>query len=791
MMRRKWSEKGRNKTSAWRKMGTWFHGIEAKCILLILSGSLLMFLLFSAASAPQRYSLTVGSISHQTITATKDVVDQITTEERRKVAANAVEATYHLQEGATEQVLSDLAALFDELRTVQQYGLSLRGEDETDKDFRTHTFDEAEIEYAQSLVTRMTLQAYQASTLMRTPSQAFEDMVSYVTVAVTNALNTTIREGQVNQSIQSIQQIVSFKADISLNQNIVPYVLRACVQPNMVIEQETTELARQKAMDEVEPTVYLQGQNIIREGERVSLNQLEMLRELGLLENNEYDLSIYGGAALLVAASMLVLVLLLVMLAPEMLHDIRRLAVIILVFVVTEGLAIGVVKLFHVYLAPTTLGAMLLTGLLGPQVGIASTFSLSLLISGLVAGSNTTYSNEMIHLLIAGIVGGILSVKFLKGKPQRVRTILCGLLVAASNLLIMVTIGLMTSSNLDTLIGNAGWTMGAGVLSGVVAVGLQPVFETAFNLATPSKLLELANPNQPLLRRLLLEAPGTYHHSIVVANLSEAAAEKIGANPLLARTGAYFHDVGKLKRPLYFKENQMGENPHDRTDPYVSAAIVTTHTRDGLQMAQKYRLPPEIQRIIVEHHGDTPVMFFYHKALQQADGKPVDISDFRYDGTRPATKESAIVMLADTIEAAVRSMPDPTPQAIERFIERLVRGKLEDGQLSNSPLTLRDIDGICEAFCTVLNGVFHERIEYPNMPVPKRDAVFAKDDNDTDGEEKPVESQQEKQITPPAQAAKQKANEGAETSPPPAAPAAVQDAAPEAAADDVSKEEDA
>lgn len=788
MMRRKWSEKGRNKISAWRKIGIWFHGIEAKCILVILTGSLLMFLLFSAASAPQRYSLTVGSISHQTITATKDVVDQITTEERRKVAANAVEATYHLQEGATEQVLSDLSALFDELRTVQQYGLSLRGEEETDKDFRTHTFDETEIEYAQSLVTRMTLQAYQASTLMRTTSQAFEDMVSYVTVAVTNALNTTIREGQVNQSIQSIQQIVSFKADISLNQNIVPYVLRACVQPNMVIEQETTELARQKAMAEVEPTVYLQGQNIIREGERVSLNQLEMLRELGLLENNEYDLSIYGGAALLVTASMLVLVLLLVMLAPEILHDIRRLAVIILVFVVTEGLAIGVVKLFHVYLAPTTLGAMLLTGLLGPQAGIAGTFSLSLLISGLVAGSNTTYSNEMIHLLIAGIVGGILSVKFLKGKPQRVRTVLCGLLVAASNLLILVTIGLMTSSNLDTLIGNAGWTMGAGVLSGVVAVGLQPVFETAFNLATPSKLLELANPNQPLLRRLLLEAPGTYHHSIVVANLSEAAAEKIGANPLLARTGAYFHDVGKLKRPLYFKENQMGENPHDRTDPYVSAAIVTAHTRDGLQMAQKYRLPPEIQRIIVEHHGDTPVMFFYHKALQQADGKPVDISDFRYDGTRPATKESAIVMLADTIEAAVRSMPDPTPQAIERFIERLVRGKLEDGQLSNSPLTLRDIDGICEAFCTVLNGVFHERIEYPNMSVPKREPVFAKDDNDTDDEEQPQENQREKQAAPPAQTAKQKTDEGTVPYQAPDDPAATHDAVPELASDDAEKE---
>ena len=203
----------------------------------------------------------------------------------------------------------------------------------------------------------------------------------------------------------------------------------------------------------------------------------------------------------------------------------------------------------------------------------------------------------------------------------------------------------------------------------------------------------------------------------------------------------------------------MGDNPHDRTDPYVSAAIVTTHTRDGLQLAQKYRLPPEIQRIIVEHHGDTPVMFFYHKALQQADGKPVDIADFRYDGTRPTTKESAVVMLADTIEAAVRSMPDPTPQAIERFIERLVRGKLEDGQLSNSPLTLRDIDKICEAFCTVLNGVFHERIEYPNVTVPSRfPEGGAQEENKT---EAPSAAPVEKQEDQPAEKAEasEKTNE--------------------------------
>ena len=380
-------------------------------------------------------------------------------------------------------------------------------------------------------------------------------------------------------------------------------------------------------------------------------------------------------------------------------------------------------KLINIHLAPVALGAILLTGLLGKRAGLCGGLPMTVIIAGLAAAVSGDYANEMVYLLLTGIVSSVVSVQFLAEKPQRVRAVICGALVALTNLLMLLAVGMMTASDLHNTLGNAVWSMASGLLSGLIAVGFQPVFEAIFNLATPSKLLELANPNQPLLRRLQMEAPGTYHHSIVVANLAEAAAERIGANPLLARTGAYFHDVGKLKRPMYFKENQRGENPHDHTDAYVSAAILTAHTRDGLQLAQRYHLPPEVQRIIVEHHGDTPVMYFYHKALQQADGKPVDVKDFRYGGDRPGTKESAIVMLADTIEAAVRSMPDPTPQAIQRFIERLVRGKIEDGQLSNSPLSLHDIDGICEAFSKVLSGVFHERIEYPTVSVSSAESV--------------------------------------------------------------------
>ena len=714
-MSREREKKPLTRRKLWKRFTAWLHGSGAVSAAVVLLGSVVLFLLFSIACLSDRYSLQVGDIAHQTITATKDVEDTVTTEQQRKAAAAAVEASYHLQEGATEEVLTALDALFAELAHVQQYGQQLRSASETPQLSAIRSYSDEEVAYAQALVRSIKLTAYQTRVLLRTEPQAFTDMTVVVRRAVENALNTTIREGQVTTSISSINALCRYDVTADLSNYIVPVVLNATVKPNMVVDEAATEAARQAARASVEPVIYKQGQNIIREGERVSAYQMAMLSSLGLLDTASIDLNIYFGAALIVLAAVVMLVMMIHLLVPRMLVHVRGMLVIMLVMAVSVGLGVITVKLINVHLTPVALGAMLLTGLLGKRAGLSAGLSLSIILAGLAAASNSAYSVEMVHLLLTGVVGTIVAVMFLGGKPQRVRTVICGVLVAAVNLIVMLSIGLMTSADLHSTFQCAVWSMAGGVLGGLIAVGFQPVFEAAFNLATPSKLLELANPNQPLLRRLLLEAPGTYHHSIVVANLSEAAAERIGANPLLARTGAYFHDIGKLKRPMYFKENQRGENPHDHTDPYVSAAIVTAHTSDGLALAQKHHLPPEIQRIIVEHHGDTPVMYFYHKALQQPDGKSVDVKDFRYNGSRPSTKESAIVMLADTIEAAVRSMPDPTPQAIQRFIERLVRGKIEDGQLSNSPLSLLDIDGISEAFSKVLSGVFHERIEYPTV----------------------------------------------------------------------------
>lgn len=724
-------EKKESETSLFLRVGAWFRSDHAKNTLIIFCTALIIFGLYCLVCAPKRYDLTVGSIARETINATKDVVDEVTTEEKRQAAAAAVEPTYRFQEGVKEEVLTSLNAVFSELRTVQQYAQTLRDDAGKPKT----SFTDSEIEYALGLVTTVSLNRYQIGTLLRARAEAFEDMVSTVLTAVENSLNTTIREGQLTQSIQTILQIVGYKLDISLTQNIVSPVLRATLKPNMVIEQETTEIARNAARDAVEPVMYLQGQNIIRSGDRVTRSQLEMLRALGLLKDTNYDLSSYQGAALLILLSMAAYILSLRLVCKQVLFEPRRLLVCMIVSIL--GLAASI--LFHLYFSPyfvpMTFVPILLSVLLGSKAGFASVIPMAILISGLAAGNNSSYLYEMILLLVMTLCGGTFSVRFMKAHPQRIRVLLAGLVSALANGMSILAIRWMTSTETLDLASSAAWAMGGGLLSSVLAVSLQPVFESAFRLATPSKLLELCNPNQALLRRLQIEAPGTYHHSLIVANLAEAAAERIDANPYLARAAGYYHDIGKLKRPQYFKENQLGENPHTNLDPYVSAAILTSHTKDGYQMALRQRMPQEVANIILQHHGVTPVMYFYHKALQLSNGSPVDIDEFRYEGPRPNTKEASIVMLADTIEAAVRSMPDPTPKAIDQFIERLVRGKLEDGQLSDSPITLRDIDEICAAFSSVLRGVFHERIEYPEVKhrVPVASAPAQEEKNTQEG----------------------------------------------------------
>ncbi|NTV91258.1 MAG: HDIG domain-containing protein, partial [Clostridiales bacterium] len=239
------------------------------------------------------------------------------------------------------------------------------------------------------------------------------------------------------------------------------------------------------------------------------------------------------------------------------------------------------------------------------------------------------------------------------------------------------------------------------------------------NIVTPLKLLELSNPTQPLLKRLLMEAPGTYHHSLMVGNLAESATEAIGGNSLLARVGAYYHDIGKLKRPHFFKENQMTDNPHNKMNASLSTLVITSHTDDGVEIATEYNLPVPIRDIIGQHHGTTLATYFFFKAQQTDKTESIKQEEYRYQGPRPKTREAAVVMLADSVEAAVRALNDKAEGKMEGLIRKVIKEKLDDSQLDLCDLTLKDLDLMAKAFLRVFSGYFHERDEYPEIKADK------------------------------------------------------------------------
>lgn len=701
--------KPKNKKKLRQQLSDFFHSSAALRLLVCAVGLAVLVTIYVVAIVPVRYNLRVGMVPNATITATKDVEDTYATEQARRQAANAVTPTYRYQEGVTEQVLSTFDQVFSELRMVNQYAQTLPDHSASRK------FTREEMDYAHSMVKLIKLSDYQLQAIMRASSEEMEDAYNLLFTTIQSTMVNHVTEGQETAARNNIKQIVNYRMSVALGQYMVPPVLLRCIEPNMVIDQEATEAAREAARNQVEPVMFKQGQNIVVKGEgRVSQSQLSMLSTLGLLSNSEVDGKMYLGAGLLVVC--VVGVMLWMLRGQDVWQDWKKLLILFLSMVLTLGLSVAA-RLVNVYLAPVLLCSFIVSALIGAGTGMIANAGMTVLVASLAAGGSQAYGEVMPLMLLTGLVTGSMVALMLRKKASRLQLILSGCIACVTNTVLIMALGLMTAEELFGSLDNALWCAGGTMIAALVAIGVMPVLESIFNLATPMKLMELSNPNQPLLRKLMLEAPGTYHHSIIVANLAEAAAEAIGANPLLARVGGYYHDIGKLKRPSYFKENQMGEkNAHDNTDPYVSAAIVTAHTMDGISLGKSYRLPPEVLEIVGNHHGDTPVMYFYHKAVQlAAEDETVDMDTFRYDGHPPRSAEAAVVLLCDTIEAAVRTLPNPTPEAVEEFIVKLVRGKLEDGQLSDCPLTLRDIDKVCAAVTTVLAGVFHERIEYPEV----------------------------------------------------------------------------
>lgn len=504
---------------------------------------------------------------------------------------------------------------------------------------------------------------------------------------------------------------------------------RQVFQPGLVYLAEASNQQWAELEARIFPTRGLvkQDQKIIGQGEVVTTETKAKLNSLARTMAEERGAvqwwQLFIGQLMLATMAFLMFFLFLYLLRPDIFADNRHMALLTVLFILILALYAVVVRLEGQpsLVVPVTIASILLTVIYDSRVGVFGTLSLALM-GGIYFGLNF----EFMALTLFVAVIAVFSVRDIKRRAQFMMT---AALVFAGYVLMLGAFSLLEifpwqGTMVDKLI-----MVGVNTILVLFTYPLLWMFEKGFKVTTDITLLELSDTNQPLLRELSLKASGTFNHSLQVANLAEAACDAIGANALLVRVGALYHDIGKMNKPEYFIENQQGGlNPHDKLKPSMSALILVNHVKDGLSMAREGRLPEKIRDFIASHHGTHRIDYFYNKALSQAEPdapQPREV-DFRYPGPRPRSKEMGVLMLADSVEAASKSLDKPTPKKLEGLIETLTKNRVEDGQLDHCPLTLAELTKIKATFLSVLSGIYHFRVKYPGqeeeVPPAERDS---------------------------------------------------------------------
>ncbi len=496
-------------------------------------------------------------------------------------------------------------------------------------------------------------------------------------------------------------------------------------QPSLRYDAAGTDAARARARAAVDPieAMVLRGEKVVGAHEQIGLREEERLRayqasleQRGLDDRGEATWPRVFGAFLFNALVLLILGLHFWFFRRPVYHSFRSVLLFSLLVLAVVGSA-ALIASFELpsELIPVTFAVLIVAVLWDGRLALTFAVLLALLIGG-----QTPFLG--ITVPFSAALGGAAAAFSVRIVQRRSRRLLFISIISAAYIASAVTIGLLRSRELQEML----WGMSYGIVNAIVAsllaIGFLPLLESFTRITTDETLLELSDLNRTLLKRLSLEASGTYHHTINVANLAEAACNAIGAQGLLARVGAYYHDIGKLAKPQYFIENQpRGRNPHDKLKPAMSAAIIRSHVVDGLKLADEQRLPGIVRNFIAEHHGTQQISFFYDRAREADPEAALNPADFSYPGPKPQTKETAVLMMSDSVESASRVLQDPSPERIRELVERIVSGKIVAGQLDQCPLTLREIDIVKEYLGNVLGGMYHHRIDYPPQPAPTVD----------------------------------------------------------------------
>ena len=671
--------------------------------LKIMSFSAFVIVLTAIISSQNYFfqSIIENGVSKKEIKAEKTltVVDVKRTESRKKEVSQKVEPVY---------TTADDDFIKNNLETLETSIFQIRKKEvaqEVKNEELSLLFD----------IEDQNTKNYVIDFFLKTEDNSLREAFDKANLTLTNILNSGLSEKDFENS--NISDIISkhLVSDVSKRQvTIITTLLDQILVPNLVIDEFATEIAKKNAENSVKPyeITFQKGDKIVFEGEPVTKLKRDALRQAGY---NVYELNWQGLLAMLTLSLLATLIYLGYMKYFEKkFMEPRYFAVTAFLSIMLAIFAVVIPTGFSPYVLPIPAFAILLSIFTCPRVAfVSSTIMLSVLTIGV------QYSpHVIITFLLLSLVTGIMvsQIRY----SRRFDLIKAGFAVSLAGLIIVFAIYILEKCLIDVsndlIMRDLTYILLNGIASSMIVFFVLPLFEKMFNIITPYGLAELTD--HELLKTLSDKAPGTYHHSLMVSNLCEAAAEVVGANPILAKVGALYHDIGKLKRPLFFVENQSYygiDNPHKNHNPHESKMVITAHTKDGIEYAKKYGLPSVINNFILQHHGEGLVSYFYNEAVKEQGIENVQEEQFRYSGPKPNMKETSILMLADAVESAVRAQKNPTVEDIEHIIDKIIVDRLNDGQLSDSPLTLKDIKTIAATFSRILRGMQHERIKYQEL----------------------------------------------------------------------------
>lgn len=644
----------------------------------------------------------VGDISQKRYTAPTKVENFGATERLRQEARDLTPPVYKRDTEVERQILDNLDIFFTELLQLRIYHTPL--DNPYDDDSGIVVISEPKDEPELSII----LSARQKALVVSWGTDIFADFRNSV-IEITKA---TLEIGIIAGSGGSSQL---YSAEFSrldweaAEQNLGIQVVSSVIMPNMTVDEKATEAERERRASEIEPLMLEPGQNIVNEGDKITEDIYLILDSLGYVNKSLSEQIIPITGCLIFVVMSFTAAILYMFMFRKTVAGLKKESLIIftlyIIIIVVARLLVGRSYFFIPILAFSMLVSMLVETRLA--------FVLSVFVTVVVSFIYRGQTDFFVYFLLNGSIISFLS----KFATQRSKSFSIGLIMSfvsgvtiIGNTLLFEK-SLISINNFDHLI----FAVLMGLFTVILSIGSLPFWEAAFGIVTPIKLLDLTNPNNPLIRKMVIEAPGTYHHSLIVANLAETAAFDIGANPTLARVGGYYHDIGKLKYPGYFAENQLGENPHDFMDPLSSAQVIIGHIQNGIELAADYKLPKVVVDILSEHHGNTLVKYFFYKAKKA--GGEISESDYRYNCSIPSSPESAVVMLADAVEAAVRSVipQGKSMSEVEQLVKCLIKDKLDDNQLEDSSLTIKDLETVSKSFMRVFKGMYHERITYPKI----------------------------------------------------------------------------